>query len=65
MLSLLSVVDWGEVGTWIGVLLAVVGIVVGARKIESRTVIQRQKGGAHSTNIQAGRDVESHKRESE
>jgi hypothetical protein len=64
MVSSLGVIDWGEVGTWTGVALAVVGIFIGTRKIRSRKVIQRQKGGANSTNIQAGRDVKSHKKES-
>jgi hypothetical protein len=65
MVGSLGVIDWGEVGTWTGVALAVVGIFIGARKTGSLRVIQRQKGGANSTNVQAGRDVKSHKKENE
>lgn len=63
MFDFSGVINWGEVGTWTGVALAVVAIFVGLRKSKFRKVIQRQKGGANSTNIQAGRDVKSHKKE--
>ncbi len=45
MFDFSGVINWGEVGTWTGVALAVVAIFVGLRKSKFRKVIQRQKGG--------------------
>ena len=60
MVDIFGAIYWEQIGTWIGVALAFVGVVVGIRSVVSRKVTQHQKGGAHSTNIQAGRDVNGH-----
>jgi hypothetical protein len=63
MAFILALTNVEEIGTWIGVGLAVVGIFVGVRKVKSRKLVQKQSGGPNSTNVQAGRDANWHKGE--